>query len=104
MVLAAVGWIVLPLWRKPADGEAPGSKGERGVLIAALAVLLPLAAGVLYATFSTWKWNDPKVADAMHLSAEVRERRQRLRKRLSRDRWAGRERHGLARRSAGTQR
>lgn len=71
MVLAALVWVAWPLLR-PA-GDAGGSRNERRVLLAMLIVMLPAAAGVLYARFSSWKWNDPEVERALEMSAQMGE-------------------------------
>ncbi len=72
MVLLAVVWVAWPIVR-PASIDGAGTRIERRLLITAVALALPLAAGVLYAKLSTWKWNDPQVEQAMQMSAQLGE-------------------------------
>ncbi|MET0987419.1 MAG: hypothetical protein ABW034_18660 [Steroidobacteraceae bacterium] len=79
MALMAVVWVAWPLLRPAASVEATGTRTERRVLAALLAVIIPLAAAGLYATLSTWKWNDANVSQAMEMSEQLREMQARVR-------------------------
>ncbi|MET0657869.1 MAG: hypothetical protein ABW110_06900 [Steroidobacteraceae bacterium] len=80
MALMAVVWVAWPLLRPASNGDGTGTPAERRVLAAVLVVIIPLAATGLYATLSTWKWNDANVTQAMETSEQLREMQARVRK------------------------
>ncbi|NLG78036.1 MAG: tetratricopeptide repeat protein [Xanthomonadaceae bacterium] len=55
MTAAALLWILVPLWRAPAD-EA--GKTERRTSMVVVSVLLPAIAVGLYAVLSNWNWDE----------------------------------------------
>jgi cytochrome c-type biogenesis protein CcmH len=57
MVAAALAWTTFPLFAKQPADEKP-NVGERRTTLAALAIGLPVLAIVMYASLSTWDWDD----------------------------------------------
>lgn len=58
MVAAALLWLLLPLLRaKPAEGEVASTAPAKGISAAAIAVLVPALAALMYASLSNWDWN-----------------------------------------------
>lgn len=80
MVLTAVIWVAWPLLRPAAGVDVTATRTERRVLVAVLALIIPLAAAGLYASLSTWKWNDASVSHAMQMSRQLGEMQARVRK------------------------
>jgi cytochrome c-type biogenesis protein CcmH len=79
MVLVAVIWIAWPLLRPTPDVDAPATRTERRVTLMVLFVLLPLVAAGLYITLSTWKWDDPTIAQGLEVSEQLRDMQAHLR-------------------------
>jgi cytochrome c-type biogenesis protein CcmH len=79
MLLVAVVWLAWPLLRPPADVDVSATRRERRIVLILLVLIVPATATGLYARFSTWKWNDPAVAQAMAVRAQLAELQARLR-------------------------
>lgn len=56
MVIAALAWLTLPLWRSRNQEDAGASRVERRISLAVVVVIVPLLAAGLYAKLSNWNW------------------------------------------------
>lgn len=79
MILLAVGWIVWPVIRPPKDVDPAQTRGERRWVVIVVAVVVPIAALALYLNLTTWKWNDPEIAQALTTRDELLDLEQRTR-------------------------
>lgn len=58
MVAAALLWLLLPLLRaKSTDGEIAAAVPAKGISAAAIAILVPALAALMYVSLSNWDWN-----------------------------------------------
>ena len=72
MLLAALVWMVLPLLRAPkaAEGDPSADKKERRISSAAVALLVPVLAIVMYAGLSNWDWKSAQMEQAQAANME----------------------------------
>jgi cytochrome c-type biogenesis protein CcmH len=72
MLLAALVWMVLPLLRAPKtdEGDPSAYRKERRISGAAVTVLLPLLAAVMYAGLSNWDWKGAQKEQAQAANME----------------------------------
>jgi cytochrome c-type biogenesis protein CcmH len=56
MLAAALLWILLPLVRAPASGDAAATRRERRTSSVLIAVLVPVVAVAMYSRLSNWDW------------------------------------------------
>lgn len=83
MVLAALAWVTLPLWRPDAAIDVDGSRKERRTAGAIVVVVVSAVAGLMYWQLSNWSWNAADVAADQ--SATVAEMLGRLEAKLKAD-------------------
>lgn len=80
LLAAALLWVLSPLVRPAPEGAG---SGRQRALAAALGVVLPALAAVLYATWSSWDWDTTERTAAQH--AEMDSLLQQLEARLQKD-------------------
>src|SRR5688572_22083332 len=64
MLLVALVWTTLPLWRPRADVDAVSTRGERRIASVVVVVAVTGLAAGLYVSLSNWDWNAEETAVA----------------------------------------
>lgn len=80
MVIAALAWLTLPLWRMKDAEVAVQSRGERRVSAAVVIIAIGALAATLYPLLSNWNWDaaETAAAETTGIDAELRQLEARL--------------------------
>ena len=81
MLVAALAWITLPLWRPKTDVDATQTRAERRIAGIAIVIAMPALAIALYAGLSDWDWE--AAATTMARDASVEDMLKRLEAKLA---------------------